>query len=114
MKADIDEHAIGHSTQVLDPDAIRILTGAFDDAWQRLQASGARLESEREYKRARDILAKYIMDQARLGERDRSRLRDGALLHYARSNLSNAPAEVSPGTRACQGKARSRGLSPKP
>jgi hypothetical protein len=68
MKADIDEHAIGHSTQVLDPDAIRILTGAFDDAWQRLQASGARLESEREYKRARDILAKYIMDQARLGE----------------------------------------------
>jgi hypothetical protein len=113
MKADIDEHAIvGHSTQVLDPDAICILIAAFDDAWQRLRGSGARLESEREYKRARDILAKYIMDQARIGERDRSRLRDGALLHYARANLSNAPAEVAQGPG--RAKARSRGSIPKP
>jgi ABC-type uncharacterized transport system substrate-binding protein len=63
MKADIDQHAIGHSTQVLDPDAIRILTGAFDDAWQRLLASGARLESEREYKRLPALAAELVRRQ---------------------------------------------------
>jgi hypothetical protein len=38
----------------------------------------------------RATLAKYIIDQARQGELDEVRLRDGALLHLARSNLRRA------------------------
>jgi hypothetical protein len=33
------------------------------------------------------MLAKYIIEQARHGELDQCRLRDGALLHLAQSNL---------------------------
>jgi len=36
----------------------------------------------------RAILAKHIIAAAKAGERDHSRLRDGALLALARSNLS--------------------------
>jgi len=35
----------------------------------------------------RELLAKYIIEQARQGELDARRLRDGALLHLAQSNL---------------------------
>jgi hypothetical protein len=35
----------------------------------------------------RETLAKYIIEQARHGELDECRLRDGALLHLAQSNL---------------------------
>jgi hypothetical protein len=35
----------------------------------------------------RATLAKYIIEQARQGELDQCRLRDGALLHLAQSNL---------------------------
>jgi hypothetical protein len=34
MKEYLNGHAIAHPTEVFDPDAIRILTTAFDDAWQ--------------------------------------------------------------------------------
>jgi hypothetical protein len=35
----------------------------------------------------REALARYIIEQARYGELDQCRLRDGALLHLAQSNL---------------------------
>jgi hypothetical protein len=41
----------------------------------------------------RATLAKYIIEQARHGERDHCRLRDGALLHLAQSNLRYTPPE---------------------
>jgi hypothetical protein len=64
---------------------------AFDSAWQSIQASGTHLsEKQRELMRA--ILAKYIIEQARQGELDQVRLRDGALLHLAKSNLKYPPS----------------------
>jgi hypothetical protein len=57
----------------------------------RSPASGITFESERESKAVRDTLAKYIIEQARHGERDQRRPRDGALLHYAQSNLKSKP-----------------------
>jgi hypothetical protein len=39
----------------------------------------------------RETLAKYIIEQARHGELDECRLRDGALLHLAQSNLRYPP-----------------------
>src|SRR5215468_220320 len=71
---------------VFDPHAVRILLAAFDGAWQSIKASGAKL-SDKQIELVRENLAKYIIEQARHGELDECRLRDGALLHLARSNL---------------------------
>ena len=81
----IDKYAGG----VFNPDDVRILVTAFDDAWRSLLASGITFESDRESKAVRDALAKYIIEQARYGERDRRRLRDGALLQYAQSKFKH-------------------------
>jgi hypothetical protein len=71
---------------VFDPYAVRILLAAFDGAWQSIKASGAKLSNE-QTELVRENLAKYIIEQARHGELDECRLRDGALLHLAQSNL---------------------------
>jgi hypothetical protein len=91
MEEYLNGHAIAHPTEVFDPDDIRILTSAFDAAWQGLQKSGARFDSDHQAELARKSLAKYIIEEARQGERDQRRLRDGALLQYAQSNLRNPP-----------------------
>ena len=71
---------------VFDPDEIRILVAAFDKAWEAVQASGVTY-AEDKVELVRAILAKHIIAAARDGERDHSRLRDGALLALAQSNL---------------------------
>jgi len=71
---------------VFDPHAVRILLAAFDGAWQSIKASGAKLSDE-QTELVRENLAKYIIEQARHGELDQCRLRDGALLHLSQSNL---------------------------
>jgi hypothetical protein len=83
----IDKYAGG----VFNPDDVRILVAAFDNAWQSLLASGITFESDRESKAVRARLAKYIIEQAQHGERDQRRLRDGALLQYTQSNLKSKP-----------------------
>jgi hypothetical protein len=70
-----------------DPDEIRILVAAFDKAWESVQASGAMVDTDTRVESARAILAKYIIEAAKQGERDHRRLRDGALLALAQSNL---------------------------
>jgi hypothetical protein len=87
MLSPIDKYAGG----VFSPDDVRILAAAFDGAWRWLLASGIAFESERESETVRDALAKYIIEQARYGERDQGRLRDGALLQYAQSKLKSKP-----------------------
>jgi hypothetical protein len=77
---------------VFDPDDVRILAAAFDSAWQSIEASGANL-SDKQIELMRANLAKYIIEQARHGERDQRRLRDGALLHLAQSNLRYPPRD---------------------
>jgi hypothetical protein len=68
------------------------LIAAFDGAWQSINASGAKL-SDKQIELMRAILAKYIIEQARHGELDQCRLRDGALLHLAQSNLRYPPPD---------------------
>jgi hypothetical protein len=72
-----------------DPDEVEILVAAFDKAWETVQASGV-VYSEGKAEAARAILAKHIIAAARDGELDYARLRDGALLALAQSNLSSA------------------------
>jgi hypothetical protein len=65
MKEYLNGHTMAHPTEVFDPDAIRIPTTAFDYAWQRLQNSGVRFDSDHQSEQARNTLAKYISEQAR-------------------------------------------------
>jgi hypothetical protein len=69
-----------------DPNEVDILVAAFDKAWEAVQASGV-VYPEAKAEAARAILAKHIIAAARNGERDHARLRDGALLALAQSNL---------------------------
>jgi hypothetical protein len=72
---------------VFDPDDIRILVDAFDKAWEAVLASGAIFDTKAKADTARAILAKHIITAAKDGERDQARLRDGALVALAQSNL---------------------------
>jgi hypothetical protein len=62
-----------------DPEAISILSGALDDAWQVVEANKAALRMDGHPEAARNALAKHIVDIAKQGERDRQRLIEGAL-----------------------------------
>jgi hypothetical protein len=53
---------------------IRILVGAFDKAWEAVQASGEVFDSKARVDTARAILAKHIIAAAKDGERDEGRL----------------------------------------
>jgi hypothetical protein len=85
----LDDHV---EPGVFDPDAVDILVAAFDAAWQSIKTVGVNV-SDKQIELMRATLAKYIIEQARHGERDHCRLRDGALLHLAQSNLRYTPPE---------------------
>ena len=70
-----------------DPEEVRILVAAFEKAWESVLASGAVFDTGTKAASARAILAKHIIAAAKQGERDQGRLRDGALLAFAQSNL---------------------------
>jgi hypothetical protein len=73
-----------------DPEAVRILVAAFDDAWKSVQGSGITFTSDLQADATREILALCIIDMARRGERDVRRLCENALLHLAKSNLRSS------------------------
>jgi hypothetical protein len=73
---------------VFDPDDVRLLTAAFDEAWRVVEDSGAFFASNGHAESAKEVLARRIIEMARLGERDHIRLRDDALLYLARSDLN--------------------------
>lgn len=62
-----------------DPETVRALAGALDDAWEIASASKIAHKIDGDHEAARDLLAKHICDMALQGERDRQRLVDGAL-----------------------------------
>src|SRR5947207_31398 len=72
---------------VFDPETLRILAAAFDDAWASVEASGAPLSEAKYAERAREIIGNYIIKAAKDGERDQRRLCDEALLQLTRSGL---------------------------
>jgi hypothetical protein len=71
-----------------DPESVRVLAAALDDAWRSLQKSGAYFKSRGHADATRERLAIRIIEMAKLGERDPARLRDDALLDLAQSNLA--------------------------
>jgi hypothetical protein len=75
--------------QVFDAEDMQILSAAFDKAWEAVQASGVIYPKDK-VELVRAILAKHIIAAAKDGERDHSRLSDGALLALTQSNLRRA------------------------
>jgi hypothetical protein len=73
------------------PEELVVLVEAFDEAWQQFERTGVRFASDRELEQARNKLGRYIIDQAKKGERDKAVLRDGALLAYSQSVLQLPP-----------------------
>jgi alcohol dehydrogenase class IV len=86
MHAYIEAHS-----HAFDPDEIRILVAALDKAWESVQASGAKFDTDAHAETARAIIAKHIVEAAKHGERDQGRLRDGALVAFTQANLRTAP-----------------------
>jgi hypothetical protein len=74
-----------------DPETIRILIQAFDDALQRAQTSKPPYLAEEYTEAGRIILAKHIITAAKAGERNPRRLADSALLHLSRQKLRQSP-----------------------
>jgi hypothetical protein len=72
-----------------DSDEVKILSHAFDQAWQAVEKSGICFSSDTYKNAAREVLALRIIETAQLGERDPNRLRDDALLYLARTNLKS-------------------------
>lgn len=68
-----------------DPEAIEILSAAFDDAWERIKQSGSALARPAYERGAREVLAKCIIEMAQRGERDRRVLADAAVKYLAKN-----------------------------
>jgi len=81
---------------VFEPEAVRILTGAFDDAWARLQASGAPFSQEEYALAARTIIAKRIIALGKEGQLDRHLLTSAALIHLGQQKMSKKPLNDLP------------------
>ncbi len=77
-----------------DPDEVRILTSAFDKAWEAVQASGAKFDTETHSRAAQTVIAKHIIEAAKQGERDQCRLSDGALMALAQAALRTPPSRL--------------------
>jgi len=74
-----------------DPETIRILTQAFDDAWQSVQLSNTPYVAEEYTEAGRIILAKHIITAVKAGERNHRRLADSALLYLSQQKLRRGP-----------------------
>jgi hypothetical protein len=76
---------------IFDPDAVKVLTGAFDDAWASVQASKAPWATDDYALAARTIIAEHIIATAKAGNLNRQSLADGALLYLAKQKLQRNP-----------------------
>ncbi len=71
---------LGH-VDAFDPATVRLLTEAFERAWARLEAAGDGRTREPYAVRARELLAKRIIQIGQLGERDEDVLASDAMTH---------------------------------
>jgi hypothetical protein len=75
---------MGHIEKCFNPEATHAMGAAFDSAWHDLEASGNIFSSQFPPDRARETIAKRIIDMAQRGERDTERLSKDAFAYFAR------------------------------
>ena len=73
----------GSLHRTFDPETCNVLSAAFEDAWSIIVRSGSTFASPGNERATREIVARRIVDLAQSGERDRCRLRDGAVEPWA-------------------------------
>jgi hypothetical protein len=61
------------------PETARVLTQAFDETWEIIEAAGGPLVNRNRAPATRALIARHIVDMAIQGERDMDRLIDSAL-----------------------------------
>jgi hypothetical protein len=66
-----------------DPETITILSNALENAWEKIKASGSRFAQPAYANVAREVVAKHIIEMAQAGEREQSKLSDGAVQFLA-------------------------------
>ena len=79
------------SDRAFQPEAVMILTGAFDDAWAKVQASNAPWATEDYALAGRTIIAMHIIKTAKAGNLNRHALADGALMYLTKQKLQKTP-----------------------
>ena len=62
-----------------DPETVNLLSGAFENAWLRVQATGNRLARPGYANVMREVMAKHIIHLAQRGERDEIALSNSAV-----------------------------------
>jgi hypothetical protein len=85
---------------VFNSEDLRVLVAAFEKAWASVDASRAPFSEAEHRERARDILAKQIIQSAKAGERDVSALAAGALLQLSKTALGRAVEGAQRGRNA--------------
>ena len=107
---------------VFAPDDIRILTAAFDKAWEAVQASGV-VYPQAKAEAARAILAKHIIAAAMHGERDHAdyvmalywlwlnQIYGPRPIRCAKPLEPKSPSGIRHGARFCRGRQTPDGAS---
>jgi hypothetical protein len=71
------------SESAFDPEFVQILESAFEDAWHRIEMSGSRLAKPAYSRVMREVVAKRIIEMARLGIKDQRTLTEDAVCFVA-------------------------------
>jgi hypothetical protein len=66
-----------------DPEAIKMLASAFDEAWRAVQSSGGTLSRPAYAGTIREVLAKRIIEMAQCGQSDAQSLSEDAVQFLA-------------------------------
>ena len=72
------------ANSAFDAETTKVLSSAFDAAWEKIKASDGTLADERHAAAVRELLAKSIIRMVEQGERNPSRLIKNALGRLAR------------------------------
>ena len=76
---------------VFSSEDVRVLAAAFDAVWASLKVSGAPVADPIYQETAREVIAKFIIQAVKNGEREERTLIEGALLQLARADLASQP-----------------------
>jgi hypothetical protein len=68
---------------VFDPESIRLLASAFEDAWDRIEKSGNRLAGPGYSRAMREVIARFIIDTAQQGIKDPQTLAERTVAYMA-------------------------------
>jgi hypothetical protein len=86
----MDLRRLGFVGESFTPERLALMSAAFEKAWETIVKSGAKL-SGAETVTMRDLLAKRIIEIARLGEEDVTVLVNDAIEHVTRSMTDPKP-----------------------